>query len=193
MILTLGNDNIENSFLRRRDHRLVETVAATQSLPITGSNNDVQEHLDSIAGYADEPLLPLVEACAPLVNIIHDLLAYVYSVLDETSSEPADGLTLDESAAICLYTIGWEEPYARLYSMLNTALKEADRQALRSYFKYLKLFLAALVKLPCAPLQTIWRGINHDLSDDFHLELRSHGGPFHHERLHSPYLKIISI
>ncbi|CAF4076277.1 unnamed protein product [Rotaria sordida] len=38
---------------------------------------------------------------------------------------------------------------------------------LRPYFKYLKLFLTALVKLPCVPPQTVWRGVTKDLSAEF--------------------------
>ena len=82
-------------------------------------------------------------------------------------NEPPDGLTFDESAAIRLYTIEWEESHKSLYSMLNYTLKKSDRQALRPYFKYLKLLFTAFVKLPCAPLQTVWRGVTKDLSKDF--------------------------
>ena len=79
--------------------------------------------------------------------------------LDETPEEPQDGLTIDESAAIRLYTIEWQKPHRSLYSMLNETLKTADRKALQPYFKYFKLFLTALVKLPSVPPQTIWRGV----------------------------------
>jgi hypothetical protein len=51
--------------------------------------------------------------------------------------------------------------------MLNDALMTADRNDLRPYFKYLKLFLTALTKLPCVPPQTVWRGVTKDLSADF--------------------------
>ncbi|CAF5133328.1 unnamed protein product, partial [Rotaria sp. Silwood1] len=71
--------------------------------------------------------------------------------LDETPSEPPNQLTVDESAAIRLYTIEWEEPHQSLYSMLNYTLKMASRENLRPYFRYLKLLLTALVKLPCVP------------------------------------------
>jgi hypothetical protein len=118
-------------------------------------------------GYADEPLLPLVKACAPLTNIIHNLSMYVEMALNETPEEPPDGLTIDESAAIRLYTIEWEGPHRSLYSMLNYTLKMANREELRLYFKYLKLFLTALTKLPCVPPLTVWRGVTKNLSADF--------------------------
>src|SRR4051794_40319465 len=121
--------------------------------------NDIELNHGPIVGYAEEPLLPLAEACAPLIDIIHDLLIYVQVALDETPAEPSDGLTIDESAAIRLYTIEWSRPHRSLYSMLNHTLTKENREHLRPYFKYMKLFVTALVKLPCVPPSTVWRGI----------------------------------
>jgi hypothetical protein len=157
----------ENTSSRRLNRRLVETSDIEQNLSITTPLKDVQEQFDCLIEYAKEPLLSLVEACAPLADIIRDLSVYVQLALDETPREPPDELTVDESAAIRLYTLEWEQPHSSLYSMLNFTLKKSDRHALRPYFKYLKLFLTALVKLPCASIQTVWRGVTKDLSKDF--------------------------
>jgi hypothetical protein len=51
--------------------------------------------------------------------------------------------------------------------MLNRALKNQDRQQLRPYFKYMKLLLTALAKLPCVPPLTIWRGVPKNSSVQF--------------------------
>ena len=123
--------------------------------------------LSPLAEYADEPILPLSKACVPLNSILHNLPFYVQMAIEETPEKPPDGLTIDESAAIRLYTIEWEEPHRSLYSMLNHTLKETDRQNLRPYLKYLKLFLTALVKLPCQPSLTVWRGVTKDMSAKF--------------------------
>ncbi|CAF1341175.1 unnamed protein product [Rotaria sp. Silwood1] len=120
-----------------------------------------------IVGYAQEEILPLAEACTPLIPIVHNILAYVSFALEHTSDEPADGLTRDESASIRLYTIEWTGEYSSLYSILNETLRTSDRENLRPWFKYLKLFLSALVKLPCAPPQTVWRGVRRNTVDDF--------------------------
>ncbi|CAF4012025.1 unnamed protein product, partial [Adineta steineri] len=120
-----------------------------------------------ILGYAEEPLLPLAQACAPLNDIFHNLSFYVDVALKETPEQPPDGLTLNESAAIRLYTIEWDKPHRSLYSTLNYNLKNNDRQALLPFFKYLKLFLTALVKLPCVPPLTVWRGVTMNLSEEF--------------------------
>ncbi|CAF3614817.1 unnamed protein product [Rotaria sp. Silwood1] len=129
--------------------------------------DNIELDLDPIVDYAQEPLLSLADACLPLSDILYNLSFYVQMALDETPSEPPNQLTVDESAAIRLYTIEWEEPHQSLYSMLNYTLKMASRENLRPYFRYLKLFLTALVKLPCVPPLTAWRGVKIDLSAEF--------------------------
>ena len=153
----MRNENI--SLRRKGDRRLIENPRTT-------------EHLDPIIEYAQEPLLSLVQACIPLMNIIPNLPKYVEIALRETPNEPPDGLTYDESASIRLYTIEWEEDNASLYLNLNMTLKKSDRQLLRPYYRYLKLLLTALIKLPSAPLQTVWRGVNKNLSAEFVHETR---------------------
>ena len=91
----------------------------------------MKEQGEPILEYADEPLLPLAEACAPLADILHDLNFYVKMALDETPENPPDNLTIDESAAIRLYTIEWLGGHRSLYSMLNYTLKNFDREHLR--------------------------------------------------------------
>jgi hypothetical protein len=150
-----------------RNCRAVEVITVGQNLTTTDVNIDTETDLGPIVGYAKEPLLPLVKACAPLASIIHNLWFYVQLALHETPEEPSNGLTIDESASIRLYTIEWQRPHRSLYSMLNDTLKTVDRNDLRPYFKYLKLFLTALAKLPCIPSQTVWRGVTEDLRMDF--------------------------
>lgn len=122
---------------------------------------------DPIIGYAQEPLLPLKQACAPLIHIVHDIVAHASVALEHTPAKPANGLTRDESASIRLYTMEWSDHRESLYSILNHTLRHSARQNLRPWFKYLKLFLTALVKIPCTPLHTVWRGIRINISDAF--------------------------
>jgi hypothetical protein len=123
--------------------------------------------LGPIIGYAQEPLLPLVDTCTPLAHIVDDIFTYVSVALDKTPSHPADGLTHDEAAAIRLYTMEWGDNQKSLYRTLNYTLNNRDREDLRPWFKYLKLFLTALVKIPCAPQQTVWRGVRKNVKDEF--------------------------
>lgn len=155
VILSMDAVNSTNDDSKARNNRLVAGVN-------TNSNE-----LGPVVGYAEEPLLSLAEACAPLADLFHNISFYVQMALDETPAEPPDGLTIDESASIRLYTMEWEKPYYSLYSSLNHTLKTCPRDELRPYFKYLKLFLTAIVKLPCVPPATVWRGVTKDLSAEF--------------------------
>ncbi|CAF3797369.1 unnamed protein product [Rotaria sp. Silwood1] len=135
-----------------------------------GISDEPKQLLEPISGYAHEPLLPLEEACEPLLNIVPSLPAHIW-IAKQNSKNPSDGLTQDESAAIRLYTMEWDsntkEPNISLYAHLNQTLKGVDRKKLRPWFRYLKLFLTALAKIPAAPRQTVWRGLHLDLSKDY--------------------------
>jgi hypothetical protein len=102
-----------------------------------------------------------------LVHIVDDIFTYVSVALENTPFYPADDLTRNEAAAIRLYTIEWDVNQKSLYRTLNYTLNKRDREDLRPWFKYLKLFLTALVKIPCAPPQTVWRGVRKNVKDEF--------------------------
>ena len=147
--------------------RVVDVIARGVDSAVTNINNNAKPDFAPVVGYAKEPILSLFQTCAPLADTIHNLKFYVQMALNETPEQPPDGLTIDESAAIRLYTIEWEKPHRSLYSLLNYILMKNDRELLRPYFKYLKLFITALVKLPCTPQLTIWRGVTKNLSEQF--------------------------
>jgi hypothetical protein len=140
---------------RRRNHRLINEEPKDS------------EELGPIVGYAQESPLSLFDACIPLVDIVHDIPNYVATAMKTAPDQPADGLTRDESASICLYTMEWPEENTSLYIILNRTLRTGDRENLRPWYKYLKLLLTALVKIPCAQRQTVWRGIRQNVSDAF--------------------------
>lgn len=131
--------------------------------PTTSSK---ETKLSPLLGYSQEPLLPLAEACEPLVPIVHEIQSYAAVALVMTANEPADNLTRDESAAIRLYTMQWRTGYRSLYLSLNRTLKSCDRDALKPWFKYLKLLLTALAKIPCCAPQAVWRGVRSNISHE---------------------------
>ena len=137
---------------------------------LSGVSDEPKQILQPISGYTHEPLLTLEEACEPLLNIVPRLPAHIW-VAKQNSKNPSDGLTQDESAAIRLYTMEWDagsdDVHSSLYAQLNRTLKQVDRTKLRPWFRYLKLFLTALAKLPPAPRQTVWRGVRKNYSDDY--------------------------
>jgi len=120
-----------------------------------------------IVGYSQEKTLSLDETCQSLISIVHNILFYATYALEHTYEHPADGLTRDESAAIRLYTIEWCDGHRSLYSLLNETLRKSDREKLQPWLKYLKLLVTGLVKIPCAPAQTVWRGIKMNISEKF--------------------------
>lgn len=121
----------------------------------------------SLVDYAQEPLLSLNETCQSLIPIIDNILLHAANAMKNTPKPPPDNLTCDESASIRLYTMEWPTHENSLYFILNKILHEQNREALLPWHKYLKLLLTALVKIPCSPDQTIWRGVKLDISKDF--------------------------
>ena len=51
-------------------------------------------------------------------------------------------------AAIALYTMEWTPFYESIYHLLNTNLRDENRDALKPWFLYLKLLITALQRLP---------------------------------------------
>jgi hypothetical protein len=116
-----------------------------------------------ISGYEKEPLVSLEEAVKPLHKELPDADYYV-RIAKDNCQEPKDGLTQDESAAIMLYTIEWQEN--PLYHVINQTLRTEDRRLIKPWFSYLKLVLTALRKLPSFE-GIVWRGVRHDMSKQY--------------------------
>ena len=124
-------------------------TSSNVNLRLKGNIRDEpNQMLQPISGYEDEPLLPLDQACKPLEKILNKELDQNIKIAIWNSTEPKDGLTPDESASIHLYTMEWKKPEDSLYVVLNQTLRSADRRKLHPWFRYLKLFLTALFKLP---------------------------------------------
>ena len=110
--------------------------------------DEPKQMLRPVAGYEEEPILSLEEACKPLEKLFDEELKQNIIIAKMNSEEPANGLTQDESASIHLYTMEWGEREKSLYMVLNQTLRMADRSKLKPWFRYLKLFLTAFFKLP---------------------------------------------
>ena len=120
------------------------------------------EMLMPIIGYDEVPLVSLEEAVKPLASLLPKIRDYAH-VAKQRCKTPADNLTPDESASIMLYTMEWEPINQCLCIVLNATLRSKDRQQLKSWFLYLKLFLTALWRLPSTQ-KFIYRGVRFDLS-----------------------------
>jgi hypothetical protein len=121
--------------------------------------------LPPIEGFDNMPLVPLEEAVEPLVKHVHDIKHQASISKKDCKQPPADGLTIDESAAIRLYTMTWS-PYDQcLYFVLNKTLRDEDRNRLKVWFPYLKLIISSLRKIPSIPYR-LFRGVKLDLSQE---------------------------
>jgi len=121
--------------------------------------------LSPIKGYEAVPLVSLEQAVAPIAHLFDCIEENVW-IAKENSKIPPDGLTHDESAAIHLYTMQFDTDPS-FYQLLNSTLRGENRDNLKPWFNYLKLFMTALHKLPSHP-QTIWRGVRGvDLSKQY--------------------------
>ena len=137
--------------------------------------SDIPQHpnqslnLEPIQGYENEPLVSLAEAVQPLTSIVPDIDRMIDLVKSRLKT-PRDGLSLEESASIMLYSLPWSttENIKPFYLTLNSVLRNQQRQLLRPWFLYLKLFLTALSKLPSQTF-TVFRGVKDDLRNQYHV------------------------
>ena len=119
-----------------------------------------------VAGFQNMPLVTLEEAVVPLMDQLPDIRTYVDVAKSRCDPSPVDGLTVDESASVMLYTMEWEPQNECLYVVLNAMLRTEDRRKLKPWFSYLKLVLTALSRLPSSS-QRVYRGVKKDLSGEY--------------------------
>lgn len=122
------------------------------------------KRLPPVYGYRSQKLIPIEKALESIQSEI-DQLPYYIKVAKQHCHFPSEhGLTQDESAAIYIYTMEWGD--TSLYCVLNKALRSENRQALKIWFPYLKIFDTALDKLPTIKA-VLWRGVNLDIGKNF--------------------------
>ncbi|CAF3853606.1 unnamed protein product, partial [Rotaria magnacalcarata] len=122
------------------------------------------KRLPTVYGYLSHQLLPLTKALEPIFSQIDQLDRYSEIAKNECKFPSEHGLTRDESAAIYLYTMEWGDN--SFYKVINLLLRGEDRSALEPWFGYLKLFDAAVQKLPTIQ-KNLWRGIAADKAKNF--------------------------
>ena len=124
------------------------------------------EFLLPIGGYEEMPIVSLEIAVEPLVPFLPSVQSYAYVAKQRCKNPPPDDLTIDESASIMLYSMGWKPLDKCLYVALNAVLRSKDRDQLEPWFLYLKLFLTALSRLPSTH-RFVYRGVKLDLHEDY--------------------------
>ncbi|CAF4016817.1 unnamed protein product, partial [Rotaria sp. Silwood1] len=137
-----------------------------QFLRVSDISQEPHEMLMPITGYEDVPLESLENAVEPLVHLLPKVQSFACAAKEKCKKPPADGLTLDESAAIMLYSMGWKPHDKCLYIALNATLRSRDREKLQPWFLYLKLFLTALSRIP-SKNRFVFRGVKQNLRDQY--------------------------
>ena len=93
------------------------------------------------------PLVSLEQAVFPLVPSVADVEQMVW-IVTSNCSDPKEGLTSDEAAAIMMLSMDWYPQENSFGCLLNAALATANTQTLKPWFSYLRLLFQALSKLP---------------------------------------------
>jgi hypothetical protein len=112
-----------------------------------------EENASPIYGYQNQQIMTLEKAVQSIANEIPNVSDYVRQAKSGLKGRGTNMLTEDESAAIYLYTMP-----TYIFSTLNRHLGAMDKNAVKPWFPYLKLFITALNKLPSFK-GTVWRGI----------------------------------
>jgi hypothetical protein len=128
--------------------------------------NEPLEFLTAITGYEVKPVVSIEKATEPLISVVHHIERNVYTAKMRCQN-PENGLTQDEAASIMLYTMSWEPTC--LFSVLNATLRMKNRDTLKPWFLFIKLFLVALDRLPSTSDRSFFRGVRLDLSNEYPL------------------------
>ncbi|CAF1310566.1 unnamed protein product [Adineta steineri] len=115
-----------------------------------------QTNHSPIFGYEDQRLLTLEEAVDKILPSIDNNINYIICAKQECYRS-SDLLSVDESAAIYLYTMS-----TPLFKCLNNILRSENRHELKPWFPFLKLFMSGLNKLPSSTV-TVWRAVSGNM------------------------------
>ncbi len=127
-------------------HRFMDTAG----MNVFPSPKDCSRHQFSSLEQALESIIPRVDR-------LHELI----SIAKANCHFPSEhNLTHDQSAAIYLYTMEWNENI--FYQTIKQDLRSNDTSTAQSWWPYLTLFDTAVQKLPNRRLN-VWRGVNRDV------------------------------
>ncbi|CAF3999025.1 unnamed protein product, partial [Rotaria sordida] len=168
-----------DSFIKAGDEKSHLEILKSKTSDATSKNVNKQNHnhrfsdltgeprqmILPIQGFEIMPLVSLEEAISPLVSLIPDVERMVW-IVKQNCIDPKDGLSIDESASIMLYTMEWEPYEKSFYVALNSALRASIRERLKPWFLYLRLIINALQKLPSTD-HIVYRGVESDLSGEY--------------------------
>ncbi|CAF1347961.1 unnamed protein product [Adineta ricciae] len=103
--------------------------------------------LDCIEGFEDETDVTFEESLQPIIQDNPQLRSYIDEAKAKCNKSSQHGLTVDESAAIYIYSMEVSDGVCQL---LYKDWSLNDKSAMKKWLKFLKLFKNALDKLPDA-------------------------------------------
>ncbi|UJR18686.1 hypothetical protein I4U23_005593 [Adineta vaga] len=135
-------------------------------MSITNRYSDISptERLSPVYGFQSQKVGLLEEALKAIEPQIDRLQDYIKTAKKYCHYPSEHDLTHDESASIYIYTMEWGE--TSLYRLLNKTLRNENRELIKIWFPYLKLFDSALNKLPTVR-EVVWRGVSNDIGKHF--------------------------
>ena len=140
---------------------------STKTCRFSDIGREPLRRLPPIRGFENEELVSFEEATKPLIGLVQEIEHMIYTIQGKNIHEK-DGLTIDESSSIALYSLEWKPPGKSFYFILNETLRAPNRQTLLpTWFPFLKLFLTGLSKLPSTGHRTLFRGVKMDLRDQY--------------------------
>ncbi|CAF3380680.1 unnamed protein product [Rotaria sp. Silwood2] len=147
-----------------------DLVTSSTGFRFDDNASEPPKMLLAIKGYEQQPLVSLERAIEPLVSLVSDIHRQARDVKEKAKcSLSTDGLSVEESAAIRLYTIDWSKKEKCLNVVLTSHLcsDQDDRnKKLEAFFLYLKLFITGLSRMP-SMRGTVYYSVNMDLSVQF--------------------------
>ena len=128
---------------------------------VTGGLSELQAvNRSPIFGYQHLSIVSLEQAMEKIIPIVPEVKEYI-PLAKQNCNRTSSVLTWDESAAIYLYSMPMS-----FFRRLNEFLRAEDRNSLKPWFVFLKLFITALEKLPSCEI-IAWRGVADDVGSAF--------------------------
>jgi hypothetical protein len=169
MVDKVKNIQLETHELRKEIEKNLEKeleIDKIENKPNSLSNRiqDVMnEQLNLLNPIDDLFSVPIIDLESSLSSISEPMFLNYITISKQFSknylfNNPQDILSVDEIAAINLYTREWDSP---IYKLLNADLRKNDRAVLKKWFPYLRLLMSGLLKLPQVT-EILWRGFNSD-------------------------------
>ena len=135
------------------------TTTKKNGFLLTDIPKNTTDNHNPIFGYQGISITTLEEAVKDLALYVPAIEIYADQAKEHCKKNTK--LTVDESAAIYLYTM-----QTSFHSKLNDALRTEDREKIQPWFAYFKLFITALQKLPSLAI-TVYRGVASDIQFNF--------------------------